>query len=122
MKRNLARMSVEELVTSFVQIALAQDDARMDDRIGAYNRLYRQMDAVWAELKGRPGDQRHALLPLLQHENSQVRLKAAITLLALEPVVARQVLQAIHESREMYVALDAGMTLHNLDKGIFVPE
>ncbi len=40
------------------------------------NRLYWKIASVGNELKSRPGDQRAALLPLYNHKNMQVRLKA----------------------------------------------
>ena len=80
-----------------------------------------EMDAIKTELKSRAGDQRRALLGLYQHRNAQVRLKAAVATLAVAPEAARRKLQEIADSREYPQAGDAGMTLWNIDRGVFTP-
>jgi hypothetical protein len=117
----LHEMSVAELVARFEQIAMEQDRALLMDETAKYNRLYDQMDAVKKELKSRPGDQRRALLTLYDHPNIHVQLKAAEGTLAVVPEAARGLLQSIRDSREYPQAADAGMTLWDLDRGIFKP-
>ncbi len=118
---NVKKMSVAELVDLFAAIGIDQDKALLMDEISKFNRLYGQMDTVRNELKRRPGDQRKALLPLYDHPNMQVRLKAAVTTLAVAPEAARRMLQIIANSRHMPPARDAGMLLRGLDDGSFVP-
>jgi hypothetical protein len=113
--------SVQELVERFVSIGLAQYDALYVVDTTKYNRLYAMMVDIRNELKRREGDQRRALLPLLDHPNLQVRMKAANTLLAISPVLARKVLESVRESKIYPQAMDAGMTLSALDNGTFVP-
>ena len=79
------------------------------------------MEVVRDELKRRPGDQRRALLALYQHPNMQVRLKAAVSTLAVSPQPARDVVESIARSRQQPQAGDAGMLLRGLDDGSFVP-
>lgn len=122
MKRlKLQDLSVDQLLERFTAIALEQDQALLMDEIARFNKLFDQMDAVKKELKSRSGDQRRALLALYDHPNIQVRLKAAVGTLAVEPESARKLLQTIAESREYPQAADAGMTLGELDRGIFKP-
>jgi len=109
------------LLERFTAIALEQDQALLMDEIARFNKLFDQMDAVKKELRSRSGDQRRALLALYDHPNIQVRLKAAVGTLAVEPESARKLLQTIAESREYPQAADAGMTLGELDRGIFKP-
>jgi hypothetical protein len=80
------------------------------------------MVKIVKELKARPGDQRRALLPLFEHPNMQVRLKAAKATLAIAPKEARQMLESIAASTWQPQAGDAGMSLENLDCGVYVPE
>jgi hypothetical protein len=117
----LQDLSVDQLLERFTAIALQQDQALLMDEIARFNKLYDEMDAVKIELKRRPGDQRRALLALYDHPNIQVRLEAAVGTLAVEPAPARELLQTIASSREYPQAGDAGMTLVNLDRGIFKP-
>ncbi len=99
----LSEMTVEQLVDRFTAIALEQDRAvRIDDNT-KFKRLFWQMEAVEEELR------------------AQVRMKAAIATLALEPKAARQVLESISDSHDFPQAGDAGMTLVMLDRGIFKP-
>lgn len=117
----LREMSVEQLVDRFATLALAQDEADLDSDIERYNRAFREMMAVQDELKKRTGDQRRALLRLYKHPNAQVRLMAAKITLAVAPQEARRLLQEIADSTEYPQAGDAGMSLINLERGIFKP-
>ncbi len=113
-------MTIEQLVDHFVAIALAQDQAMQLNDNTKFNRLFAQMAVVEEELKSRPGDQRRALLPLLTHANAQIRLKAAIGTLAIEPVASRRALQLIWDRNEFPQAADAYGMIRALDKG-FIP-
>ena len=93
----------------------------LDDNLRKFNRLVDDIIAVEAELKSRPGDQRTALLTLYDHANMQVRLNAAHATLAVAPEAARGLLVAIRDSRWMPQALHAGMSLWNLEEGVFRP-
>ena len=117
----LQTLSVEELVDRFVEIGLAQDKAALLDDIAKFNRLFDQMQDLVQELRSRPGDGRHALLALYDHPNLQVRLKAVKNSLALAPMEGRRVLQEIAGSKDYPYAGEAGMSLRNLDEGIFKP-
>ena len=93
MKKSAGPASVQELVERFLAIGLAQYDALYVADTRKYNRLYAKMQDVRNELKRREGDQRRALLPLLDHPNLQVRMKAANTVLAISPDLARKALE-----------------------------
>lgn len=120
-KLNLEAMSIDDLVQRFASIGVAQDGALLDGRIGEFNRLFEAMGQVSQELKRRQGDQRRALLVLFGFPNMQVRLKAAIHALAVAPVEARRQIEEIAASQWYPQAGDAGMSLINLDNGIFKP-
>jgi Domain of unknown function (DUF2019) len=120
-KPNLQDLSVEQLVERFVAIGLAQEQASLYDDIGEFNRLFKKMQEVVRELRSRDGDERSALLSLYDHPNLQVRLKAVKNTLALAPKEGRRVLQAIADSQRHPQAGEAGMSLSNLDAGIFKP-
>jgi hypothetical protein len=119
--KKISKMTTEELVERFTAIALKQDEAVRSYDSAKFNRLFDQMDRVREELRSREGDQRRALLPLYDHPNPQVRLKAAVTTLALAPTAARRVLKALSYPKDKPQALDAGMTLWGLDSGEFKP-
>ena len=120
-KADLKDISLDALVDRYATTGVAQYEAELDDNVRKFNRLVDDIIAVEAELKSRPGDQRTALLKLFNHANMQVRLNAAHATLAVAPEAARALLLAIRESRWMPQALDAGMSLRNLDKGIYKP-
>src|SRR5262245_23475225 len=108
MKRLRAHdLSVDQLVKRFVEIALAQHQAIEMEENEKYSQHYSETESVRSELKSPPGDQRLALKPLMGHPNAQVRLKAAITLLALAPDAARRALQLIWDRNEFPQAADA---------------
>lgn len=120
--KNLAELTVDELVERFADIGLAQYKALDNDEVRKFNKLYGQMDAVDNELRARGREARLALLELYTHPNMQVRLKAAVRTLGVAPEAARSVIQAIADSKWPPQYLDAGMTLTNLDNGTFVPD
>jgi Domain of unknown function (DUF2019) len=117
----LQDLTVDELVDRFIAITTDQDKALLMDEHAKFTRLFGQMEAVKQELKMRSGDQRRALISLFNHPNAQVRLKAAKATLAIAPDEARQVLQSIADSRLFPQAGEAGMSLRNLDSGVFKP-
>ena len=113
--------SVQGLVERFVSIGLAQYDALYVADTGKFNRLYREMEQVRSELKQREGDQRRALLPLLEHPNLQVRMKAANSVLAISPGLARKALESVRDSGILPQSADAEGMLEAVQKGWFVP-
>lgn len=113
---------VKNLVAQFVEIGVAQYDAIYVIDNAMYNRLYKKMERIRAELKKMPGDQRRALLPLLSHPNVQVRLKAAHSLLALYPDLARSALESICDSGIEPQNGEAAMALSGLDEGSYIPK
>jgi hypothetical protein len=122
MKRaKLADMTTASLVERFAQIGVAQDQALLGGEITKFNRLFDRMSDVSNELKRRQGDQRLALMVLYNYPNIQVRLKAAKHTLAVAPIEARQQIEAIAASNWMPQAGDAGMSLWNLDRGVYKP-
>ena len=120
-RRDLSRLTIDALVERFAAIGVAQDQVLFDGDTSKFSKLYWQMDAVSRELKSRDGDQRRALLRLYDHPNMQVRLKAAKHTLAVEPGVARSKLKTIADSGWLPQSGDAGMSLSNLDRGVFKP-
>jgi hypothetical protein len=118
---SLTNMSVEALIDRFADIGAAQDKALLDDEIGKFNQLFDQLEAVEKELKSRNGDQRRVLTPLYRHANMQVLLNAAKATLAVAYPEALATLRAIAGSGWHPQAGDAGMSLLNLERGIFKP-
>lgn len=114
-------MAVPDLVVLFTALGIGQFQAELHGGTAKENALIFKMRDVIEELKRRPGDQRSALLPLLNHENIQVRLMAAKLTLAVAPAAASHALQSIRESNEQPQAMDAGMCLWNLETGVFKP-
>jgi hypothetical protein len=117
----LQDMSIKHLTECFVEIGIAQDQALLADDLTRFNRLFDQMQAIVQELRARDGDQRRALLALYDHPNMQVRLKAVKNTLALSPQAGRAMLEEIANSNHFPQAGEAGMSLTNLDQGVFKP-
>ena len=113
--------SVQDLVASFLSITLAQYNAARVVETSKYNRLYRKMEEVVDKLRKEEGDQRRALLPLLDHPNVQVRMMAAHAVLTISPVLARKAFESVRDSGISPQAADASGTLRALDSGFYVP-
>lgn len=114
-------MSVEQLVNEFSALAMRQGQALLGDDIPKVNRLFDQLQAVAGELKSRPDDQRAALMRLYDNLDMQVRAKAAKATLAVALAAARAQLEQIEASGVQPQAGEAGMSLWNLDRGVFKP-
>jgi len=123
MKRaQLKKMTVDELVERFAEVGVAQGDAIDNNENAKFNRLYEQMEQVDHELRARGREARLALMRLYDYPNMQVKLAAATYTLGVDPVSARQMIQAIADSKWAPQALEAGMRIINLDNGTFVPD
>lgn len=118
----LEKLTVDQLVERFAEIGIAQDQALLYDEIGKFNRLFDQMHAVDIELRARGSAARLALLRLFDHPNMQVRLEAAKWSLGVAPVPARKVIEEVKNSHSFPQAMDAVMTLRNLEAGVFKPD
>lgn len=118
--RPLRSETVEELVSRFVEIGVAQGAALDRFDSASFNRRIGVLIAVEDELKKRDHS-RSALVALLDHPNLQVRLNAAKATLAIAPEKARLVLKGIQATHRMPQAADAAGCLRNLEQGIFKP-
>lgn len=118
-KIQLNTMTTDQLVRRFEELCIEQYYAKERDELAKYNRLFDQIMAIMKELESRPGDQRLALLPCHHHPNAQVRLVAAYATLQSAPTQSRAVFEKLVRDKEFPQAGDAGMTLANLDEGIF---
>src|SRR4051795_7163178 len=118
----LYQLTVSELAQRFLWLTLAQYEARFPSQTAKYNRLYHEMRDVRDELKRREGDQRRALLPLINHQNAQVRLMAASSLLTIFPDRAKRALESVRDSRIVPPAANAEGLLVGLENGSFVPK
>ena len=120
-RSEIQSMSIDRLVQRFVEIGEKQDHSLLMDRFAEFNRLYKEKATVVEELKAREGNQRRALLRLYDHPNMQVRLNAVKATLAVAPQQARLALKSIADSHHYPQAGEAGMSIINLDRGIFKP-
>lgn len=121
MKQNKTKqMTAEQLQRRYEEIGLEQDGAILNNENAKFKKLFEEMESIEAELKAR--GQRQTLMEFYDHPNMQVRLNAAKATLAIAPIEARRQLEAIKASRHFPQAGDAGMSLRNLERGIFKPE
>ena len=114
-------LPTEQLVQRYVTFSLEQFDATQTDDHDTYNELYDRIKAISKVLRERGADAHRALLPLLGHENAQVRFNAAHDLLAIEPERARAALEWVAKWAPLPQRGSAGMSLHRLDSGEYKP-
>lgn len=113
----LGTLSTEQLVERYVKLSLEQFDATQVDDHETYNELFDELSTISKVLRGGGADTHRALLPLLSHENAQVRFNAAHDLLAIEPKSARAALEWVAKWGSGPQRGSAGMSLHSLDSG-----
>lgn len=112
----------DELVELFREVTEQQYYAEQMSQNRTYTKLYRDMERIEKELKRRQGDQRKLLARLFNDRNPQVRVMAAGAALAVVPVEARSVLNALDESNEYPQAASARGLLKAMDEGRYKPE
>lgn len=113
-----AKLDTSVLVAKFSELALAQHDAVETFQTARYNRLYDRIELIKKELKARNGDERIALVPLLDAPNIQVRFMAAYAVLTIVPEQARKTLIGIRESGQLPQSADASYTLDHFEESI----
>ncbi len=111
-----------QLVDRFTTLSLQQFDVLQIHDTKTYTKLFHRLHAVAGALRARGLDSRRALLPLLDHENAQVRLNAVHQLLAIEPERARATLAALAKFAPGPQRGSAGMDLLMLDRGEYKPD
>lgn len=121
MKQDLSKLTDIELRDLFEALCIEQGTKWNPEGLRRYKKLYFEIDEVTKELKRRPGDARRLLIPLLTHEDWQVRLKAGINTYAIAPNEARKALQWLRETRLEQFGGEAGFFLSGIDKGEFTP-
>ncbi len=92
---------VDEMLQRFIELSLTQHEALLYLEARPYNRAYMKIKKLVEELEARPGDQRHALIELFDHDNPQVRLNAAKHAHPLYPDKAIQIVQSIIDARAL---------------------
>ncbi len=118
----LSSQTTAELLEQFRALGVAKGEATLEGRIARYNRLYRKLEALEAELKGRSGDQRRELTRFYTHPAPQLRFDAAYATLAIFPEQAQAVLQRIVDRGEFPQAANALHALMNISDGTRIPE
>jgi hypothetical protein len=118
---SLGQLALGELVQRYIALSVEQFEATEIDDDEAYTRLYHAIDDIDRELRGRGLDARQALLPLLAHENAQVRLNAAHDLLTVDPARARTAMEWVARWGPGPQRGRASMSLQGLDSGQYKP-
>jgi hypothetical protein len=108
--------TTDRLVARFRDNCLVQDETYISGNTKKYNKLFLVNVGIVKELAGRSGDERRALLPLLNDKNPHVRLQAAKFAYPVAPSECRACLEAIRAAKLPDQSLDAGMTLRGLDR------
>ena len=122
MKSTLDALSDDDLVNRFAESAKERGSAVLDSETRRANRMFDRMWAIDSVLRTRGREARIKLVPLLDDKDRFVRYYAALYLLAIVADRARAVIEWNYKNRFDALAGDAGMTLHNLDTGVFKPD
>jgi hypothetical protein len=102
------------LVANFRENCLVQDQTYISGNTRKRSKLFFANVDICGELAKRPGDERRALLPLLDDKNPQVRLQAAKFAYPVSPVQCRACIEAVAAAKLPDQSLEAGMTLRRL--------
>lgn len=117
--KKISKMTVMDLVAKFAQFSAQQNDETMLS--SKRKRLYKLTAAIEKELKSRDGDQRRALLILLDDPDPGVRYRVAAATFALDRKRARKVLEQIGKHENFPANAQANTFLSCVASGRFVP-
>jgi len=117
-KRALASMGDDQLAAQFIELSLDEFRAELKGNIKLVVRLAKARIAISNILKSRKPDGRRALLPLLDHENPEVRLNAAESLAGFDRERAVATLRDLHKWAPSAQRGAAGVALYLIEKGI----
>jgi 5'-3' exonuclease len=120
-RKNLEKLTIEDLLQRFVDGALIQYETILDEDTKTFNRIFDRMVEVEEELKRRGPEARKSLLALYDHDNIQVRLNAAEATAGIAPKRARKLLQEIKDEQEFPQSADAGLGIRMLASGEWKP-
>jgi hypothetical protein len=116
--QDLNSLSNEQLAEKFAELSLEEFKAERRGEIKKVIRLAKAGIAITRVLKARKPDGRRALLPLLDHENPQVRLSAAEAVAAVALDRAVETLKDLHQSAPSAQRGAAGVDLYLIEQGI----
>jgi len=114
---DLSRLSIEELISRFVDIGVAQEQAHENDETEKNKLLDSAMNNIDRELRDRGKSARLALKQLYEHSNAQVRMEAARLSYGVAPEAARACLQALRDSKLPPQYYLVGSILRAIDHG-----
>ena len=112
----LPALSLAELVDLFADAAFARKAALDEHKPGLANKKFDKMTNIYVELKRRGPDAQRSLLPLLAHNDREVRLHAGILALEFAPDAAEPVLEVVHSLHGM-TGYEADFALRQWRKG-----
>ncbi|MDB5360451.1 MAG: hypothetical protein JWO51_1748 [Rhodospirillales bacterium] len=117
----LDKLTIEELIVSFVSLSEQQYPLTLNDEVKAANRLVERQDEIGKELRRRGVEARLELTKLFTHQNIQVRMNAATRSLGVAREPALNVLRQIMKEDFGAFRLDAGMTVALVEDGTITP-
>jgi hypothetical protein len=112
----LPTLPVEELINRFTEASIARKTALDKHKPALANKEFDRMINAYVELKRRGREAQDLLLPLLSHDDREVRLHAGIMALEFAPHLAEPVLQAVHSLHGM-TGYEADLALREWRKG-----
>lgn len=118
---DLDSLTNEQLAQRFCDLSLEEFDAGRGNELKRVIRLARAIIAVGHALAARGAAALRLLLPLLDHQNAQVRLDAARALRGIERERAIATLKVLAEWGPSAQRGAAGMALHYEETGIASP-
>jgi HEAT repeat protein len=110
-------MSDDQLAGQFAERAIKEFGAQRRNETRLMVRLAKERIVISTILKSRNPDGRKALLPLLNHENPQVRLNAAEALAGFDLERAVATLKDLHRSAPSFQRGAAGVDLYLIESG-----
>jgi len=106
-----------DLVRKFAEFASDRGSALRAANPKRANALYREMQELHREIRGRGTEAQHQMLPLLQDKNADIRSAAAYFALEFDPQAAQPVLEKLAEEQRNFLGFTAGMVLQQWKEG-----
>lgn len=120
--RKLSALSMQELIEAFIEHNIACYHAMKRLDVETSNLHVDAIDAIDSEILRRGSEAWKNYAPLLRHDNSRVRLSAAVLIMRFDAARALPEIEALAQSANMDVRLDADRILYMWRKGEFPPK
>lgn len=108
--------SLENIIDEYLKACMKGEEAQERGDSKTYNKQQRVIQKIRKELKANSKYGLGKLLPFLEHQNRFVKLETAISVVPIQPDIAKKILLELSDTKGL-TGFNAKMTLSEWEKG-----